>query len=122
MVVFFVMIALLIAARHYERLPLKVPPCVFRRTTGIPCVACRGTRAARALSEGNLRAAFLLNPLVVVATAIGVFWIGGFVARSGRPPRRSLSTRWIIAITTLLLLGNWTYLILTRNQDATLMF
>lgn len=70
---------------------------------------------------GDLSSAFRLNPLVVVATSVGMLWIGGYVLRRGRPPSRSLSTRWIVVVITCLLLGNWVYLIVTRHQDPALM-
>ena len=42
------------------------PFCPFHKITGIPCPGCGGTRAARLLLAGDLKAAILMNPLSVL--------------------------------------------------------
>ena len=41
------------------------PPCPFHALTGLHCPGCGTLRALHQLLEGNLRTAFLLNPLMV---------------------------------------------------------
>lgn len=43
--------------------------CVFHRVTGLPCALCGGTRAARALLQGDVPRAWKLNPLALPAVA-----------------------------------------------------
>jgi len=43
--------------------------CVFHRVTGLPCALCGGTRAARALLQGDVSRAWKLNPLALPAVA-----------------------------------------------------
>ncbi|MDF1815929.1 MAG: DUF2752 domain-containing protein [Verrucomicrobiales bacterium] len=115
LVVFVAMSVLLVAARFYDHLPLKPPECSFKRVTGIPCVACRGTRSFRALAEGKVGLALKYNPLAVVACVIAAIWMGGYVWRKGQPPSRNyLSVRGVAILTAALLIGNWIYLILTE--------
>ena len=52
------------------------PGCLFRRLTGIACPGCGGTRAARALLDGDIRGAclynfFLLPSLLLLAAEYG---------------------------------------------------
>ncbi|MDF1753040.1 MAG: DUF2752 domain-containing protein [Verrucomicrobiales bacterium] len=115
LVVFFVMVGLLVAARFYDQFPVKPPACGFKKVTGIPCVACRGTRSLRALADGQVGKAVAYNPLAVLGCLIAVVWLGGYVVRKGNPPRRSISIKAVAVITTLLLIGNWVYLILTNR-------
>lgn len=53
-------------------------PCPFRMATGWDCPFCGGTRLGAALLHGDLAAAFLLHPVLlvglVVLTVLGVLW------------------------------------------------
>jgi Protein of unknown function (DUF2752) len=115
LVVFMVMVALLVTARFYEHLPMKLPPCSFKRATGIPCLACRGTRALRALASGKVWQAVKYNPLAVMGCLISLLWLGGYVLRRGRAPRWQVPVKWVMWITIVLLMGNWIFLILTDH-------
>lgn len=42
------------------------PPCPFRWLTGLECAGCGSLRALRALSDGDLASAWVLNPLFVL--------------------------------------------------------
>ena len=42
------------------------PKCVFRETTGWNCAGCGGTRAAYALTQGDVATAFRKNPLLLL--------------------------------------------------------
>jgi hypothetical protein len=43
------------------------PLCPFRLLTGITCPGCGSTRALHQLLHGHVQAAFMLNPLFVIA-------------------------------------------------------
>jgi Protein of unknown function (DUF2752) len=45
-------------------------PCGFHALSGLPCLFCGGTRAARAILHGDLQAAIYLNPLAFPALAL----------------------------------------------------
>ena len=99
-------------------LQLPFPRCTFRTITGIPCVTCGATRGAIALLQGDIAAAFWLNPLVFVAmAAVALFDLYALVVLLARAPRLrvALSTRSgrraLIAIGCGALLLNWIYLL-----------
>ena len=64
-------------------------PCPFRALTGWQCPLCGGTRLGGALLHGDLRSAFVDNPVVLVGlavlTVLGVLWtveaLGGRAVR-----------------------------------------
>ena len=45
-------------------------PCGFHAVSGLPCLFCGGTRAARAILHGDLHAAVYLNALAFPALAL----------------------------------------------------
>ena len=47
-------------------------PCGFHAMSGLPCLFCGGTRAARAILHGDLNAAVSLNALAFPALALAV--------------------------------------------------
>lgn len=116
----FAVLALLLVAKNYEASPVKPPPCSLRSLTGIPCVACGGTRSVRALAEGQVIDAVIWNPLVVfavfvialwfVCTLLMVGWQGGVVEVRAKAVVGKFSQRWGFLIAVLLLM-NWIYLI-----------
>ena len=55
-------------------LGLNTPGCGFRRLTDLPCLACGGTRSARALLSGDFLAALAFNPLVVLGLSGTLLW------------------------------------------------
>lgn len=87
--------------------------CLLKAFTGMPCLACRGTRAAFALAHGQLDMALRYNPLAVVFLTA----VAGYVACLGLFGRHIAIRlrRWEAALFwTLLgvaLLGNWAYVI-----------
>lgn len=110
-------ILMLIAARFYEHLPAQLPDCGFRKWTGLPCLACGGTRSMEALSQGKLGSAFSFHPAFALAVLATPFWLGfairKFLAHGSMPTaeeqNRRLRIGVIVAFTLLLL--NWSYLI-----------
>jgi len=103
-----------IACPAVERFFLDRPPtCLLKLVLGIPCLACRGTRAAFALSHGDVPGAFAYNPLATlflvglpVALALGAL-SGHTVRVHGSPAEARLF--WILLAAALL--GNWLYVI-----------
>jgi len=78
------------------------PRCVMKLTTGLDCPGCGGLRATHQLLHGNVRQAFLLNPLFVIALPIAAafFLRAPFEKLSGkRLPRllRPATAVWICA-------------------------
>jgi len=61
--------------------PISLPglPCGFRTVSGLPCPFCGGTRAARALLNGNLARAADLNPLAYPAVILCLAVAGALV-------------------------------------------
>jgi hypothetical protein len=62
----------LAAASIWFALRLPWPICAFHELTGLPCLTCGATRCAIAFFHGDLVAAWLWNPFVLLA-------LGGFV-------------------------------------------
>ncbi|MHC4779201.1 MAG: DUF2752 domain-containing protein [Planctomycetota bacterium] len=54
--------------------PYRIPCCLFKEATGLPCPLCGLTRSFVSLSHGNVRQAFRyhpLGPLVYLAFSAG---------------------------------------------------
>ncbi len=83
--------------------------CGFRALTGIPCPLCFGTRAAFALSQGDILDALALNPLVAVG--FGATLLTGLILLAGgAPPWLAPRRQRPVAQVALVLLGiNWIY-------------
>ena len=99
-------------------LRLPVPQCTFRALTDLPCVTCGATRAAMALLQGDLFAAWRSNPLVFVAIAavliFDLYALAVLLARARRlrvafPARRMRAA--LAAIGSAAVLLNWIYLL-----------
>lgn len=102
--------------RHW--LPLLAPPlvlavlalkpattgptiCPFAMTTGHACPLCGGTRAASALLQGDVQAAWALHPMIFVVAPLALFgwiaWLG--VSRSWwNPPSSKVTNRFALTI------------------------
>ena len=84
-----------------------LPLCAFKHLTGLPCPLCGGIRTCAALAQGDLSAAFLLNPgllplLAVAALHSGVLLLEAISGRQLGPPR-ALALAWKLAGTTLMI-------------------
>lgn len=103
-------------SRHpvWELFLLSRPPtCMLKAVTGLPCLACRGTRAAFALAHGQLGMALRYNPLAVLfLSALASYF--AVLGIAGRQITARLSRGESILCWTLLgiaLIGNWAYVI-----------
>lgn len=90
--------------------------CWIHALIGIPCPTCGVTRAALALTHGDLHAAFAVQPLVTVVAvitaiyvpwAIGVVWLGWTPLRLELRGARGRAWRWALVV---LVFANWCYL------------
>ena len=97
--------------------------CPFLAVTGYPCLTCGATRCAIAFSHGSFSAAWLWNPLALVALCgVVLFDVYAAVVLITRAPRLRL-IEWSrgeknavrIAVVTLIAV-NWIYLLTHRGQ------
>jgi hypothetical protein len=44
----------------------RLPPCLFKAVTGLPCATCGGTRCVLALGAGQWSEAFHWHPILVI--------------------------------------------------------
>ena len=51
-------------------------PCLFQEWTGLYCPGCGGTRAAKALLQGELLTSFLYNPIVLYSVLVAALFAG----------------------------------------------
>jgi ascorbate-specific PTS system EIIC-type component UlaA len=109
------LVVLWVAAGH-EELPRVI--CPFRHLTGIPCFTCGGTRAVLALTRGDVRAAFLWNPLVAISAIAALAWlVYAAIVTTLRAPRLRVRLaerdRFVFrAAAWTAITGNWVFLIL----------
>ena len=59
-----------------------IPLCAFKHLTGMPCPLCGGIRACAALAQGDLAAAWLLNPGLLPVLAIAALHSGLLLAQA----------------------------------------
>lgn len=100
-------------------LGLPTPLCPLHAFCKIPCPTCGSTRAADALLHGDVKTAFIHNPLMAAALlAAAVYLLYAAVVIIGRLPRLRIEalspteTRAIRVLAILLIAANWLYLIL----------
>jgi hypothetical protein len=120
------MLAVLVVAARLDPSPrghgthtaLGMPPCSWASLTGRPCPTCGMTTSFAHAADGNLVAAFVVQPfgaLLAIAAVVG-FWIAGYVAVTGsyalRALARGMSTP-MLWLTLGALLAAWVYKLLT---------
>lgn len=74
------------------------PPCPFHALTGLHCPGCGTLRAVHQLLHGNLGAAFLLNPLMVLCLPFVAYsLLSGLLEMAGgrRLPTVFVPAGWI---------------------------
>jgi Protein of unknown function (DUF2752) len=102
-------------------LEVPIPVCPLKHITGIPCPACGGTRALRALGHGAFLAALRWNPLVTMtALALLPFLIyAALVTVLGWPRVRLLfapaDQRLLRIAAWVAILANWAFLIVDHR-------
>lgn len=79
------------------------PRCFFRMVTGWDCPGCGGLRATHQLLHGEVRAAFVLNPLLVLAFPLVVYFaarpcVDRFAGIKLPQPFKSTIWIWIAAV------------------------
>src|SRR5215212_9247658 len=67
------------------------PVCMFRLLTGLTCPGCGTTRALHEIVHGHFLAAFMLNPLLLIASPflLLAFLRYSAIVLQGRVPRKN---------------------------------
>jgi hypothetical protein len=113
-----VSVAAAVGGAIWLRLGLPTLRCPFLAVTGYPCLTCGATRCAIALAHANFSAAWLWNPLALVALCgVVLFDVYAAIVLIGRTPRlrtvdwtRAGKNAVRIAVVTLIAV-NWIYLL-----------
>lgn len=97
------------------------PRCLWHELTGIPCIACGGTRCVRHLLHGDWLGAFRMNPLVFVALgSVALYDLYALIVLTFRLPRLRFGpwpawAGWTVRGTVIaLMIANWAWLIARR--------
>jgi hypothetical protein len=92
-----------------------LPACPLHAWTGLPCPGCGATRAALALTRGDLAGALAHNPLVALglvgllgAGALAPLWVW---ARGPLPVAHGVPANLLRATIAGTLLANWLWLL-----------
>jgi hypothetical protein len=87
------------------------PVCLFRLLTGLTCPGCGTTRALHAILHGHLEAAFMLNPLLLLASPLLVYAFMRYsvtVMRGGVPRKNAVPAPYLYAL-FFVLMGFWIF-------------
>ncbi|MCA1578484.1 MAG: DUF2752 domain-containing protein [Acidobacteria bacterium] len=87
------------------------PVCVFRLLTGLTCPGCGTTRALHAILHGELETAFMLNPLLLLASPLLVYAFMRYsvtVMRGGVPRKNAVPAPYLYAL-FFVLMGFWIF-------------
>jgi len=109
-----VLAAIAVGLLHLDALPFTV--CVFKLTTGLPCMTCGSTRALGRLVHGDLHGAWLMNPLATAGALGLVPWAAAdlLLMMRGRAlavelgPAAARAARVAVVAAAL---ANWAYLV-----------
>jgi Protein of unknown function (DUF2752) len=118
-----VSVAAVVGGAFWLTLGLPMPRCLFLALTGYPCLTCGATRCAIAFGHGNFSAAWLWNPLALVALCFVVmFDVYAAIVLMTRAPRLRL-VDWtrpeknaVRLAVVALIVANWVYLLAHHNQ------
>lgn len=93
----------------------RLPGCLFRELTGLPCPTCGTTRAALALVRLDLAGAIAFNPLATLGAL--VFLLGGVAAAAVCVAGRALPAPRLFgsgprSAALLAIVANWAWLLL----------
>jgi len=87
------------------------PPCLFRALTGLTCPGCGSTRAMHQILHGHFAAAFMLNPLFLLAIPFLLYALLRYsvvVLRGGVPRQNALPASYIYAL-FLIVVSFWVF-------------
>jgi hypothetical protein len=109
-----VLAAAAVGLLHLDALPFTF--CVFKLTTGLPCLTCGSTRALGRLVHGDLYGAWLMNPLAASGLLALVPWAAAdlLLMIRGRALGVELApaaTRAARVAVVAAALANWAYLV-----------
>jgi uncharacterized protein DUF2752 len=87
------------------------PVCMFRLLTGFTCPGCGSTRAMHQILHGHFAAAFMLNPLFVLAIPFLLFALLRYsvVVMRGRVPRQNVLPASSIYALFFLIVSFWIF-------------
>jgi hypothetical protein len=97
-----------------------LPSCAFQGLFGIPCPTCGATRSIMYLAHGNIIAALAMNPVIAVSIVSAILYLlYSLITIAAGVPRVQISLtdpeKNVLRIgAVLIVLINWTYLILNR--------
>ena len=87
------------------------PVCVFRSLTGLTCPGCGTTRALHEITHGHFKAAFMLNPLLLLASPFLIYAFLRYsviVMRGGVPRKNALPAPYVYA-NFFIVVGFWVF-------------
>ena len=87
------------------------PVCLFRLFTGLTCPGCGTTRALHAIMHGHLETAFMLNPMLLLASPFLIYAFLRYsvtVMRGGVLRRNVVPAPYLYAL-FFVLLGFWIF-------------
>lgn len=93
-----------------------LPPCIFHRLTGIPCLTCGATRSLVALSQFDIASSFLLNPILLLF-AVGIMAFSlvslySLISKKGIAVKLNQGQKKALRIGIIgLFITNWVYLV-----------
>lgn len=108
------------AAGFFKDLIDLLPPCIFHRLTGFPCLTCGATRSLVALSQFDIASSFTLNPMLFLSVA-GVITLSsisfyGIVSKESIVLKLSDGNKKALRIGIIgLFIANWVYLIVVSR-------
>lgn len=87
------------------------PPCMFRALTGFTCPGCGSTRAMHQILHGHFVAAFMLNPLLLVAIPFILFAFLRYsvVVMRGGIPRQNVMPAVLIYALFVVIVSFWIF-------------
>lgn len=87
------------------------PVCIFRLLTGFTCPGCGTTRALHEIVHGHFAAAFMLNPLLLIASPfllLAFLRYSVIVMRGDVPRKNALPAPYIYAV-FFIVVGFWIF-------------
>lgn len=93
-----------------------LPPCIFHRLTGIPCLTCGATRSLVALSQFDIASSFSLNPMLLLfaagVVAFSMVSLYGLILKKAIVAQLNQRQKKALRVGIIgLFLANWIYLV-----------